>query len=32
MCQLKPTGFEDSFADAPVTPAEFKEEEEMYAS
>jgi hypothetical protein len=28
--QMKPTGFEEFFADAPVTPAVFKEEQSLY--
>jgi hypothetical protein len=27
----KPTGFEDSFADQPITPQEFEQEREMYS-
>jgi hypothetical protein len=28
---IKPTGFEDNFADQPVSPQEFEEEKEMYS-
>ena len=28
---MKPTGFEEYFADAPVTPAAFKEEQSLYS-
>jgi hypothetical protein len=27
---MKPTGFEEFFADAPVTPAAFEEEQSIY--
>lgn len=27
---MKPTGFEEFYADAPVTPAAFKEEQSLY--
>ena len=28
--QLKPTGFEENYADAPITPAEYATERELY--
>jgi hypothetical protein len=28
--QMRPTGFEEFFADAPVTPAAFEEEQSIY--
>jgi hypothetical protein len=30
--KVKPTGFEDNFADQPVSPQEFEEEKDMYSA